>query len=318
MNNINEEKRIEVYRNSPEEIRELYVSDELTELINTLETKYELADKIRDFVTIVGDTILGFHQTTDLPRLFQKELGMGADDSQHLLGELTDFLAPVIKKEGEAVRAKKEDIDRLAKSFSETKGGPREIQPDGKPEDVKPLRTMEGDMNRVHGYGAYRAQETQSQQPPAPTPARPAATTPTPPTSVATNPTPQPAASGFTPASVANKYASKPLTTPSPISPAAKMEDEPVYRAEDQAEMLKRNAAPRPMTPVTPPAAPAESRSAANYMNQTTPTPAAAAPRPITTSDSAPNNIPLQKPATLTPNNPEPNDISQVPLRKVK
>ena len=140
-----------------EELYELYSSDEQTKLNTKVIADYSISD-VSTYVQLVGDTILGFHQTTDLPRLFQSELGMGADDAQRMMSELIEFLSPVIAREEAQVGAKKAELSQLAETIetkAEHEPEPTETAADTTP--VEPLRTMEGDINRIHGYGAYNA-----------------------------------------------------------------------------------------------------------------------------------------------------------------
>lgn len=155
---MNTQQRIQKYREAPEVIQILCNSIELARTLEQLDSQFAIANftKLSD---VVGDTILGFYKTTDLPRLFQSELGMSADEAQKMMSELIEFLSPVIKREEETNNIKKEDLDRLAKTFeTSNQNRQKEIVPEGKPTDVQPLRTMAADMNRVHGYGAYRDQ----------------------------------------------------------------------------------------------------------------------------------------------------------------
>ena len=159
-------KREKDYLDLSEPLKELYSSEKTNSLNAKLINQYQIPDdKIDVFLNVTGDVILGYNKTTDLPRLFQSELGMSADDSQRLTSSLIEFLSPVIKREEEGINIKKEEIDKLAKTFATAiQEQEKEIQTKGSEADVKPLRTMESDANRVHGYGAYRAQEAEAKQ----------------------------------------------------------------------------------------------------------------------------------------------------------
>lgn len=162
MTQISEQKRIETYRKSSKKIRALYVSDELGEIISNSKNILLPNIPIRSAVEIVGDTILGFHKTTELPKLFQEKLMIGADQAQRMTADLLEFLSPVIEREQAESNAKKEDIAQLAEVLETSSKKP---SPEEKPkeapktsENIQPLRTMEADMNRIYGYGAYRDQ----------------------------------------------------------------------------------------------------------------------------------------------------------------
>lgn len=157
---VTEHSRVESYRNAPDEIRMLYVSDTLTNHVDKLYTLFKVTAPFRTMSEIVGDTILGFYKISDMPRLFQQKLNVSADDSQRMTSQLIEFLSPVVKREEMEANARKEEVSNLAQSFAQPNPDrlkDPEIQ--AYTENVEPIRTMSEDMNRVHGYGAYRAQE---------------------------------------------------------------------------------------------------------------------------------------------------------------
>ncbi len=60
---------------------------------------------------------------------------------------------------------KKEELRNLAQTFGQP--SPERLEnPEVQTltENVEPLRTMEGDMNRIHGYGAYREEQTSTEE----------------------------------------------------------------------------------------------------------------------------------------------------------
>jgi hypothetical protein len=159
MNPVTEQNRIEAYRNSPENIRELYASDNLSREVDLLHAQFEIAQPFRSLSEIIGDTILGFYKISDLPRLFQQKLSVSADQSQRMTSKLIDILGPVVQREEKEGNTKKEALSKLTQTFAKPEG--LGVAPATQYEDVvEPIRTMSGDMNRVHGYGAYRAQDT--------------------------------------------------------------------------------------------------------------------------------------------------------------
>ncbi len=157
MGTIQEQQRVEAYRNASEDVRALYVSDALTEQVDKLYTLFGITEPFKVLSDIVGDTILGFTKITDMPRLFQTKLKVSADESQRITSQLIELLAPVVQREEEASKVKKEDLTKLADTFSKPEGLKNSPTPNAQYADVvEPIRTMSGDMNRVHGYGAYR------------------------------------------------------------------------------------------------------------------------------------------------------------------
>lgn len=159
-----EEKRIETYRNAPEAIRELYVSDELTQLIDKVHLTFRITHPFKMLSEIVGDTILGFNKIADMPRLFQQKLGVSADESQRMTSQLIEILGPVVTREEAETSVKKEELSKLKEVFAQPEGivtrqNDDQARVQTQTDEVEPIRTMAQDMHRVHGYGAYRAQE---------------------------------------------------------------------------------------------------------------------------------------------------------------
>ena len=165
--NITPQMRNEEYRKLHPILQMTYGSDEATKMNSIIIHKHELdEDQAKEYMHVVGDTILGFHKTADIPRLLQERVGVGADQSHRIMSDLIEYLSPVIEREQKTTNIKKEDIDKLAETFeAANQGRPKEVRPEGSPGDVQPLRTMRGDMNRVHGYGAFTAQETNDDEP---------------------------------------------------------------------------------------------------------------------------------------------------------
>lgn len=222
---VTEETRLEAYKKSDDEIKNLYESPSSGEIMIKIYEKYLTPEtNYRLYASLIGDVILGFHKTTDLPRLFQSQLNISADEAQRMTADLLEFLSPVLEREENEKGIKKEEIDKLAQTFKEaTEKRPAEITPEGKPEDIKPLRTMAADMNRAHGYGSQtnntdeeepivKSEQAQTLGQAAPTPPAPVskpATPTTPPTSLAASTQPTPVAE--------NTVAPTPTTPAQPV-----------------------------------------------------------------------------------------------------
>lgn len=168
--------RIKKYRELPELLVPLYAAPESGTFLysiyeNNLTVKYDY----KIFGNLIGDTILGFHKTSELTNLLQTEVGVSADDAQRIYADLEEFLAPVIAREKGEVNPNQDELQKTFTPSSTEKSEEEqtEIAPikpteeaDSTPEEpkapahstVQPMRTMESDMNRIHGYGAYRAQ----------------------------------------------------------------------------------------------------------------------------------------------------------------
>ncbi len=156
MNSVTEQHRVEAYRNAPEAVRDLYVSDTLVEYIDRLILLFGITMPYRAVSEIVGDYILGFYKDSDLSDLCQAKLALSVTDAERMTAELIQFLTPKIQQEA-IVSTKKQELAQLAEQFAR----PRVATPvvdeavENTTENVTPLRTMQGDMNRIHGYGAY-------------------------------------------------------------------------------------------------------------------------------------------------------------------
>lgn len=137
--------------------------------------------------TSIGDTILGFYKTNELPGLLVKEVGVTPEVATQIVADLKDFMRPVYEREALAAGQKQTDLKALheqmvtnpsptmpvfsgkeipvpmgesADSDSNTSGQRHAIpQSPASPLDVVPMRTMAGDMSRVHGYGAFREEQ---------------------------------------------------------------------------------------------------------------------------------------------------------------
>lgn len=154
-------QRTEKYKNADELIQSLYSAPESGSTMYVIFQKAQLQENnYAQYAEIIGDTILGFNKIADMPRLFQQKLTMSADEAQRLTSSLIEFLAPVVQREEVEEQAKKFEMGALAETLSMQ--APERLQnPDIQKltENVEPLRTMQTDINRIHGYGAYNAQK---------------------------------------------------------------------------------------------------------------------------------------------------------------
>jgi hypothetical protein len=157
MNSITEHHRLKAYRNAHEDVRDLYASDKLVEYIDRLILLFEIKLLYRDVSEIIADHILGFYKDTELPELFQKKLALDAEQSNRMFLEVKKFLSLNLKLDTGDTPTKKQELAKLAEQFAQPRVvAPVVMQPsENGTEDVTPLRTMQGDMNRIHGYGAY-------------------------------------------------------------------------------------------------------------------------------------------------------------------
>ena len=171
---ITKKERLQAYKNQPENIRDVYGSEKMNQVFDEIIAEYQTDT---EFKSIVGDAILGFYQTADVPAHLQEQLSISADDAQRIYTQLVPFLEPVIEQEKNKANPKRVELKELESYITkppssdtsskvvernkETEAIPmtsEPAQPSPVPTPVQGMRTMEADMSRVHGYGAYRAQ----------------------------------------------------------------------------------------------------------------------------------------------------------------
>jgi hypothetical protein len=143
-----------------EDFWDLYNSSTFGKKLIKLDIKYNFIN-FDLFTDLIGDTILGFYKTSELPELLQKEVGVSADDAQKIISDLSEFLTPIYEREKNEIPVKQQELTDLQQSLEDTAipslSESDEATNNVKTSTVQPMRTMEADMNRIHGYGAYRA-----------------------------------------------------------------------------------------------------------------------------------------------------------------
>lgn len=178
-------------QNLPENISGLYFSIESGDIMLNTFNKHlpdqTTFDAYIAYGTSIGDTILGFYKTNELPGLLVREVGVTTEVAAQIVADLKDFMQPVYERETLAAGQKQTDLKALheqmvanpsptmpvfsgkeipvpmgenADTDSNTSGQRHAIpQSPTSPLDVVPMRTMAGDMSRVHGYGAFREEQ---------------------------------------------------------------------------------------------------------------------------------------------------------------
>lgn len=154
---ITEENRRKRFRAADEPIRELYGDIQLGEKLTELRMHFVPNTDKKTFIDCVGDTILGFYKTGELPRILQEQSDVSADDSQRIVSELIEFLSPVIERENKQKKDLTELADTIQKRGTET--ATQTQTTNDASEGVQPVRTMQRDINRIHGYGAQPQNE---------------------------------------------------------------------------------------------------------------------------------------------------------------
>lgn len=181
--------RNEAYKALPQNIQFLYDSPESGDILRaSFNAHVAQPESYKTYVHIVGDAILGFYKTKDIPKKLQFELNLGADDAQRILTELSSFLAPLIEFEQQEEQRGKAGLQELEQNFKNlreeamqlhnTSGAETPTRSDPGVEaavaeamtdpakvaapnvktsyTVEPMHTMQTDITRIHGYGAYR------------------------------------------------------------------------------------------------------------------------------------------------------------------
>ena len=153
-------ERNQKYQQLSETLQRLYGSAESgAKLYEIFTTSHLKEEHYPIYIEIVGDTILGYYRLSDIPRLLQQRMILSADQSQRITSKLIDFLSPVVRREEEERKAKTSQYQELAQKVAGVKA-PEAL--DGI-EKVEPLRTMETDMHKIHGYGAYVEQQNKAE-----------------------------------------------------------------------------------------------------------------------------------------------------------
>jgi hypothetical protein len=80
-----------------------------------------------------------------------------------MVSHLIEILGPVVQREEKEANAKRVEMSNLASTFAKSEKRIHKESVPSVPEQAEPIRTMAEDMNRVHGYGAYREQERESE-----------------------------------------------------------------------------------------------------------------------------------------------------------
>lgn len=150
-------ERIEKYEASPKEIQQLYESPLSYALHAEMREKYNIPpEKGGAYLDATGDVVLGFEKIASMPGKFQTKVGLSKEDAQKLTADLIDAWGPVVKREEEEANAKKASMANLANQIEAIKPATPEETVE-QHEGVAPLRTMELDTKKAHGYGAAAA-----------------------------------------------------------------------------------------------------------------------------------------------------------------
>lgn len=149
----------QIYRQLPDVLKAVYSSDKTTDFQLDMLTRYKIPINKRDaYLDLTYDTMLGLSPFDQLrKKLIIKEIvpEVNADacvrDIKNYIQPLLDYWAAGQKEQGTDQNiAEKSESQRLAETEAPTR------ITDNEPEQtVQPLRTMEGDLKRIHGYGSF-------------------------------------------------------------------------------------------------------------------------------------------------------------------
>lgn len=202
MNIISDEQRQQKAKSLPIAFDHMYSSPESGFAISRVYKKYHLPqERYLNYSRTIGDTILGFITTDELPTLLETKLSIDEATAVAIVEDLRYFLKPVYDREKgllppepepepsyeEKVHAESAPAAVLTKTTPtwSTAANQAKVQPTAtdevvltpntnqqsdnsvsqvpeptstsQPEDtITPMRTMAGDMKKIHGYGAYR------------------------------------------------------------------------------------------------------------------------------------------------------------------
>ncbi|OGG41453.1 hypothetical protein A2837_03005 [Candidatus Kaiserbacteria bacterium RIFCSPHIGHO2_01_FULL_46_22] len=148
MDNIS--KRSELYKNAPENIRDIYAGEKTGELLRSAADSIGITDRViyKDFALTVGDVILGLYRKEQLGQLLQERLSFTTEQVDKVLITLNDLIRSVPNNEN-------------AELPTPTVLAPSTPSVVVQTPITKPLRTFAEDasLSRAHGYGAFRSPE---------------------------------------------------------------------------------------------------------------------------------------------------------------
>ncbi len=180
---ITDEQRLAQAKKLPPQIDMLYSGPENGQRMADVFYRHNLpVDKYLNYTQVIGDVILGFYYTKDLPQLLQSQAGLSPEQAEQVVTDLAEFLSPVLEREqATTTDTTATNEPAVTPSWSAQTATPKPTTPTSSPvattpavetaptepataetdvHDVVPMRTMQGDMKRIHGYGAlYDAAE---------------------------------------------------------------------------------------------------------------------------------------------------------------
>jgi len=133
-------KRIDLFAASSTEIKNLYSSESSSSFHSRIISRYNIAEESA-YIDVLGDAILGIHPVSDLYTLLTTVVKLSDEMSRDIINDVTDFLSPIKNCEVPNPNTTEIGVPYSAVIANEV---------------IPALRTMAGDVDKVHGYGAYR------------------------------------------------------------------------------------------------------------------------------------------------------------------
>ncbi len=150
MDNIS--KRSELYKDAPENIKEIYAGEETGAILRNAANSLGITDKVayRDFALTIGDVILGLYPKEHLGQMLQDRLHFTPEQTTVTLNGLNGLLKLIPETE-------------ISDTATPIVLPPATPEANTLAEAIKPIRTFTEDVNlsRAHGYGAFRSGDPQ-------------------------------------------------------------------------------------------------------------------------------------------------------------
>lgn len=161
---------IAAYTNAPLDVQKLIDSDAIPNFIENLIEQYRIeGSKKRILVSQLSDVVLSLITVEDFIERIEKESSISLEIRSELQNAIKIFLSnPYEYKNSNAsqtVSPQHIELGELPKAKEAVQLSSQDV------ETIPPLRTMQRDAERIHGYGAYRSRMKEKYGTPAPKPA---------------------------------------------------------------------------------------------------------------------------------------------------
>lgn len=168
---LDKKTRLELLRQAPPEVQEMYGSEENGQVIfNAAEKLGIKGDQAYDtFALTVGDIILGSHSKEALGQMLKDRMDFNDEQVKIAEENLREFLNKIPKTTQPTTSsviavppASEGDPDLSKIESDETENS----KPEEDDTSVKPLRTfaMDVDYSRAHGYGSFKSEDSDNDE----------------------------------------------------------------------------------------------------------------------------------------------------------